>query len=48
VRQAVALIAAAATFGVCFLVTWVIGEPAVLFSGLILPAAVYGGIMEES
>lgn len=47
-RQAFALVAAAATFGVCFLATWAIGEPAILFSGFILPAVVYGGIMEES
>ena len=47
-RQAVALAAAAATFGICFLATWAIGEPAVLFSGFILPAVVYGGIREES
>ena len=34
-------------FGV-LLATWAIGEPAILFSGFILPAVVYGGIMEES
>ena len=47
-RKALALTAAAATFGICFLATWAIGEPAFLFSGFILPAVVYGGIMEEA
>lgn len=46
-RVALAVIAAAATFVACWAFTWLVGQPEVMFSGLILPAMVYTAITED-
>jgi hypothetical protein len=46
VRVALALFAAAVTFVGCWAFTWLVGQPEVMFLGIILPAMVYSSITE--
>ena len=46
-KRALALAAALLTFAACYLLTWAVGQPEVLFFGLFLPAVAYSGVMEK-
>ena len=46
-RKALALMAALLTFSAIYVLTWMIGQPEVLFFGLFVPAMVYSELAEH-